>query len=160
MIDHLRGAGRGDERHRAREAALRALYQLEVGGIETAQAMALVEQEGDADAVLLDAPTRAFAARLVAGAWTNRTMIDALIEPHCTNWRIERLEVLDHLVLRLAIHEWLVEPSTPPRVVLSEALELARAYSGEQAVGFVNGVLDAVYHHLRAEGRIIDEPAQ
>ena len=160
MSDQVSDAGRWDVRHRGREAALRALYQLEVGGIETAQAMALVEQEGDAEAVSLDAGTRAFAARLVDGAWTNKTMLDAVIEPHCTNWRIERLAVLDRLVMRLAIHEWLVEPSTPPRVVLSEALELARTYSGEQAVGFVNGVLDAVYHHLRSEGRIIDEPAQ
>jgi N utilization substance protein B len=59
-------------------------------------------------------------------------------------------------VLRLALHEWLAEPKTPPRVVLSEALELARAYSGEESVRFVNGVLDAVYHHLKQEGRIID----
>ncbi len=159
MSDQTSDTGRWDVRHRAREAALRALYQLEVGGIETEQAMALVEQEDDAEAVSLDAGTRAFAARLVVGAWTNKTMLDAVIEPHCTNWRIERLAVLDRLVMRLAIHEWLVEPSTPPRVVLAEALELARAYSGEQAVGFVNGVLDAVYHHLRAEGRIVDEPA-
>ena len=153
-------AGRWDERHRAREAALRALYQLEVGGVETSQALALVEQEGDADGVSLDPGTRAFAARLVVGTWTGKVALDAVIEPHCTNWRIERLAILDRLVLRLAIHEWLAEPSTPPRVVLSEALELARAYSGDQAVGFVNGVLDAVYHHLRGEGRIIDGPAQ
>lgn len=151
--------GRWDERHRGREAALRALYQIDVGGVETAQALALVEQDGDSDALKLDAATRAFAARLVVGTWTNKVALDGVIEPHCTNWRIERLAVLDRLVLRMAVHEWLAEPSTPPRVVLSEALELARAYSGDQAVGFVNGVLDAAYRSLRAEGRIIDEPA-
>lgn len=160
-MTHLTGeAGRWDEWHRAREAALRALYQVEIGGVATAQALALVEQEGDTDGVALDAVTRAFAARLATGTWASRSALDAVIEPHCTNWRIERLAILDRLVLRLAVHEWLAEPGTPPRVVLSEALELARAYSGEQAVGFVNGVLDAVYHHLRAEGRIIDEPVQ
>lgn len=151
--------GRWDERHRGREAALRALYQIDVGGVETAQALALVEQDGDGDALELDAATRAFAARLVVGTWTNKVALDGVIEPHCTNWRIERLAVIDRLVLRMAVHEWLAEPSTPPRVVLSEALELARAYSGDQAVGFVNGVLDAAYRSLRAEGRIIDEPA-
>lgn len=159
MSDGAIDAGRWDERHRAREAALRALYQIEVGGVDMAQALALVEQEGDGDGVSLDAGTRAFATRLVVGTWTDRVPLDAVIEPACTNWRLERLAILDRNVLRLAIHEWLAEPSTPPRVVLSEALELARAYSGEQAVGFVNGVLDAVYHRLRAEGRIIDEPA-
>lgn len=151
--------GRWDERHRGREAALRALYQIDVGGVETAQALALVEQDGDSDALKLDDATRAFAARLVVGTWTNKVALDGVIEPHCTNWRIERLAVLDRLVLRMAVHEWLAEPSTPPRVVLSEALELARAYSGDQAVGFVNGVLDAAYRSLRAEGRIIDESA-
>ena len=159
MSEATADSGRWDERHRGREAALRALYQLEVGGVETAQALALVEQEGDSEAMRLDAPTRAFATRLVVGTWTNKIALDGVIEPHCTNWRIERLAVLDRLVLRMAVHEWLAEPSTPPRVVLSEALELARAYSGEQAVGFVNGVLDAAYRSLRAEGRIIDEPA-
>ena len=59
-------------------------------------------------------------------------------------------------MLRLAIHEWLTEPSTPPRVVLSEALDLARDYSGEAAVRFVNGVLDAAFRQLRGDGRIIE----
>ena len=58
--------------------------------------------------------------------------------------------------MRQAVHEWLAEPATPPRVVLSEALELARVYSGDEAVKFVNGVLDAVYQRLKHEGRIID----
>jgi transcription antitermination protein NusB len=148
---------RWDERHRAREAALRALYQQEIGGVEAAEALALVEQADD-EALALDAGTRAFAARLAVGTWADKAALDGVIEPHCTNWRIERLAVLDRLVMRLAVREWLAEPGTPPRVVLSEALELARAYSGEQAVGFVNGVLDAVYHQLKSEGRIIDEP--
>lgn len=150
---------RGDERHRAREAALRALYQREIGGVEPRQALALVEQPGDDEALALDAGARAFAARLVAGTWNDRQTLDGVLEPHCTNWRIERLAVLDRMIMRLAVHEWLAEPATPPRVVLSEALDLARTYSGDQAVGFVNGVLDAVYRALKAEGRIIDEPA-
>ncbi len=153
------GETRWDVRHRGREAAVRALYQLEIGGIETAQALALVEQAGDEEAVALDAGTRAFAARLVIGAWADKMALDAALEPHLTNWRIERLAVLDRIVMRMAVHEWLAEPGTPPRVVLSEALDLARAYSGDEAVGFVNGVLDAVYHQLKTDGRIIDEPA-
>ncbi len=153
------GAAPWDERHRAREAALRALYQIHIGGVDARQAMLLVEQDGDADGLTLDSQARAFAARLAAGAWDNRVALDAVIEPHCTNWRIERLAVLDLLVMRLAVQEWLTEPGTPPRVVLSEALELSRVYSGDSAVAFVNGVLDAVYHRLRSEGRIIDQPA-
>lgn len=156
MTDAAAGGARWDERHRAREAALRALYQAQVGQVPLPQALTLVAQGEDDDSLTLDAPGQAFAARLAAGVAGSAAELDAHIAPHCTNWRIERLAVLDHLVLRLAVHEWLTEPGTPPRVVLSEALELARIYSGEAAVRFVNGVLDAIYRRLRSEGRIID----
>lgn len=156
MSEAPSGAGLRDDRHRAREAALRALYQATVGHVPVAQALELVEQEGDDERLALEGEGRAFAARLATGAWDQRDDLDAIIAPHSVNWRLERLAVVDHLVMRLAVHEWLAEPGTPPRVVLSEALELARAYSGEAAVRFVNGVLDAVYQRLRREGRIID----
>lgn len=156
MTESVPGAARWDERHRAREVALRALYQVMVGDVALADALRLVEQPDDQEALVLDPPGRMFAARLADGAWAAREALDALIEPHLLNWRLERVAVIDRLVLRLAVHEWVSEPGTPPRVVLSEALELARQYSGEAAVRFVNGVLDAVYHRLKQEGRIID----
>ena len=77
--------------------------------------------------------------------------IDAILAAHAQNWRIERMAVIDRLVLRLAIYELLADPDTPSRVVINEALELARWYSGEEAVRFVNGVLDAVRKELRPE---------
>lgn len=147
--------GRWDGRHRAREAALRAAYQIAVGHLDAATAVALAAASED-DGLGLDADDRAFALRLAAGAWEQRAALDAIIGPLSTNWRLDRLAVIDHLVLRLAIHEWLTEPGTPPRVVLSEALDLAREYSGEASVRFVNGVLDAAFRQLRADGRIID----
>lgn len=156
MTGALPGASRWDERHRAREVALRAVYQATVGGVPVRDAIALVELPGDDEAVPLDDAGRAFALRLADGAWTARETLDALIAPHSVNWRIERLATIDRLLLRQAVHEWLTEPATPPRVVLSEALELARVYSGDEAVRFVNGVLDAVFHQLKQEGRIID----
>lgn len=156
MSDGAAGGARWDERHRAREAALRALYQAQVGHVPLPQALTLVAQGDDDDSLVLDGAAQDFAARLAQGVAGSAAELDAQIAPHCTNWRIERLAVLDHLVLRLAVHEWLTEPATPPRVVLSEALELARIYSGETAVRFVNGVLDAIYRRLRSEGRIID----
>jgi N utilization substance protein B len=74
--------------------------------------------------------------------------IDRLLGAHAQNWRVERMAVLDRLVLRMATYELLADPGTPAKVVINEALELARAYSGEEAVGFVNGVLDAVRKEL------------
>ena len=150
------GRGRWDGRHRAREAALRALYQMTVGHLDPVTAASLAPTLGDEDAIPLDDQDAAFAGRLAVGAWEARAALDAIIEPLCTNWRLDRLNVVDHLVLRLAIHEWLTESSTPPRVVLSEALDLARDYSGEAAVRFVNGVLDAAFRQLRTDGRIIE----
>jgi N utilization substance protein B len=61
------------------------------------------------------------------------------------------MAVIDRLVLRLAVYEFLASPDTPSRVVINEALELARAYSGEDAVAFVNGVLDAIRKTLKRE---------
>ena len=148
--------GRWDARHRAREAALRALYQMTVGHLDAATAVSLTATIGDDEGIALDDDQQAFAVRLAASTWEARTALDAVIEPLSTNWRLDRLAVVDHLVLRMAIQEWLTEPGTPPRVVLSEALDLARDYSGDAAVRFVNGVLDAAYRQLRADGRIID----
>jgi N utilization substance protein B len=133
------------------------MYQMAVGGLSPDEAVTLLDEVREDDATALDGASRNFAARLATGAWAERTALDAIIEPLCINWRLDRLAVLDHMVMRLAIHEWLTEPATPPRVVLSEALELARDYSGDSAVRFANGVLDAAFRQLRTEGRIIDE---
>jgi N utilization substance protein B len=70
--------------------------------------------------------------------------IDQLIVTHAHNWRLERMAVIDRLVLRLAVCEMLTHPDTPSKVVINEALELARTFSGDESVAFVNGVLDAV----------------
>lgn len=156
MSEASAGGSRWDERHRAREAALRSLYLATVGQLPLVEAVRLVEQPDDDEALRLDGPARAYAVRLASGAWEARAALDEAIAPHLINWRLERVATLDRLILHLAAHEWLTEPGTPPRVVLSEALELARDYSGDAAVGFVNGVLDALYHRLKLEGRIID----
>ena len=71
-----------------------------------------------------------------------------MIAEAAEHWRLERLNVLDRLILRLAIYELLHEPDTPAKVVINEALELARTFSGDDAVRFVNGVLDAVRRKL------------
>ena len=79
--------------------------------------------------------------------------IDRIVDTHTQNWRLERLAVIDRLVLRMAVFELLARPDTPPVVVINEAMELARVYSGEAAVKFVNGVLDAVMRELHEGGR-------
>ena len=86
-----------------------------------------------------------YAIALAPGAWDDRETLDGYIADAARNWRVERLAVVDRLLLRLGVHELLAHPDTPPRVVIDEAIELARAYSGDEAAKFVNGVLDGVF---------------
>ena len=92
-------------------------------------------------------PTRAFANRLFEGAAKDTTTIDELIVRQAENWRLERLAVIDRAILRLAIYE-LRTTDTPPKVILNEAVQLAKKFSSEEAGSFVNGILDAVHKSL------------
>jgi N utilization substance protein B len=87
--------------------------------------------------------TRAFANKLFEGAAKDAEELDALIVQHAQNWRLERMAIIDRAVLRLAIYELRIA-ETPPRVVLNEAVDLAKKFSSEDAGAFVNGILDAV----------------
>ena len=129
------------ERHRARETALQLLYQWDVGRIgagEIDDALDLFWTVHPAPA-----PRRELALGLARGAVSALPKIDLLIGRHTDNWRSERLAVVDRLIMRLAVYELLFE-KTPAAVVINEALELAKTFSGERAVAFINGVLDAV----------------
>jgi N utilization substance protein B len=137
-------------RRAAREAALQMLYQWEVGRTGAHEAIVTYWPAREAEEQLTET-LREFANTLVRGTITRVTEIDALLSTHAVNWRIERMAILDRLVLRLAIYELIAELDTPAKVVINEALELARSYSGEEAVGFVNGVLDAVRKELGRE---------
>jgi len=143
-------AGEPTGRRRAREAALQMLYQWEVGRASAYEAIATYWPAHDAEPPL-DAPLREFANALVRGTIDRVKDIDGLLTAHADNWRVERMAVIDRLILRLAVYEFLADPDTPSRVVINEALELARTYSGEEAVGFVNGVLDSVKKDVRRE---------
>ncbi len=135
---------------RARAAALQMLYQWEVGRVSADEAIVTYWPSRDEEEDLPE-PLREFANGLVNGTVRQVAEIDALLAAHAQNWRVERMAVLDRLVLRLAVHEMLTAPGTPPRVVINEALELAREYTGDEAVGFVNGILDAVRKQLGRE---------
>lgn len=137
-------------RHRAREAALQMLYQWEIGRISPGDTILTYWPAHDDQPGMSD-EHREFANSLVRGTSQRVEEIDRLIGSRTQNWRIERMAVLDRLILRLATFELLAEPKTPAKVVINEALELARSYSGEEAVAFVNGVLDGVRKELARE---------
>lgn len=134
-------------RHQGRVAALRALYFWEVGRVEPREALDTYFAEHDMAAT---PAVRAFAERLVLGTTDEVLALDALITRASENWRVERLAVIDRMILRLAAWELQYEPETPAAVVMDEALELARQFSATDSVRFVNGVLDSIRKSLAA----------
>ena len=132
-------------RHLARQAALQMLYQWEVGRVPPEEAVARhwqIEQDEPA----LEGAARRFAEDLVEGTVSHLPSIDARIEAQAQHWRLERMAVIDRLILRMAVYEFLFRPETPRTVVMDEAIELARTFSEQDAVRFVNGVLDGIHH--------------
>ena len=141
------GAEAGASRHRAREVALQMLYHWEVGHVGMADVQrtwpTLAEHASQLPELL-----HAFAVRLAEGTAAQVAAIDPLISEAASSWRIERMNVIDRLILRLGIFEFLEERETPASVIINEAIELARSFSSDEAVPFVNGVLDAVRRRL------------
>jgi transcription antitermination protein NusB len=133
-------------RHRSRRRALQVLFEWDMrgGGIDSAIAHfydTLYSEEGETE-------TRPkqdkFMEELARGTVENAADIDKQIESKAAHWRLERMPVVDRNVLRLALYE-LSQHTVPPPVVIDEALELARQFSNDEAVPFINGILDAVH---------------
>ena len=136
-------------RRKARECALQMLFAADVLG--TARADELVRdywnELGDAE---LDEAAREFATRLAIGALAHLAELDERIRSRAEHWRISRMAVVDRNVLRLAVYEFLHEP-TPRTVSINEALEIARRFSTYEATQFINGILDAIKRDLDRE---------
>lgn len=96
----------------------------------------------------VDEETRGFAEDLYRIATSRREEIDALIELHSQNWRLERMPVVDRNLLRSGIAEMLGYPKTPAAIVINESLEVGRRYAAPESIHFLNGVLDAVARDL------------
>jgi len=132
-----------DARHLGREAALQMLYQHEVGG-QPIEDVCRAFWSGGPEGAPPPEPTPALAVALARGVASATASIDPLIAEAAEHWRIDRMQVMDRLILRLAVYELLHAPDTPGKVVINEALELAHAFSGDDSARFVNGVLDAI----------------
>ena len=133
-----------DRRHRAREAALQILYQWEVGKADVDRAVETFFDLQWADDTPPDAGLREFATTLARDTVFRLAEADARILESSENWRPERMAVIDRLILRMAVCEFVRDTATPPAVVINEALELARTFSTEDAVKFINGMLDGI----------------
>jgi N utilization substance protein B len=138
-----------DLRHRAREAALQILYQWEIGQTAVPRVTETFFSLQWPDETPPPEELRSQATDLAEDTVRHLARIDALIAETTERWRPERMAVIDRLIMRLAICE-LLRPATPPPVVINEALELARTFSTEESVKFINGMLDAIRRKLEA----------
>jgi N utilization substance protein B len=130
-------------RHKSRQRALQILFQVDQRGQPVQDAIAAYYESlysAESETELSPDP---FMEELVGGAVAKREEIDRRIAQRSEHWRLDRMPVVDRNILRLAIYE-MTELQTPPAVVIDEAIELARRFSGEESLPFINGVLDAV----------------
>jgi N utilization substance protein B len=132
-------------RSKSREFAMQMLFQWDMSRQPTARLEAIFWKTAKAAE-----PTRAFANQLFEGAARDTAALEELISKHAANWRLDRIAAIDRAILRLALHE-LRATDTPAKVVINEAVELAKKYSSEDAGGFVNAILDAYRKSLPAK---------
>ena len=131
-------------RRKSRELAMQMLFQGDLGK----QTPDEVRKLFWASVTDVDEETRGFAEDLYRVATSRAVEIDALIEQHSQNWRLERMPVVDRNLLRSGIAEMLGFPKTPAAIVINESLEVARRYAAPESIHFLNGVLDAVARDL------------
>lgn len=135
-----------DRRTKARELAMQALCQLDVQGEELLPALRMFFRENTDDELVLK-----LAEEWARGTWEQHVYCDDQIAKAAEKWKLSRLSLVDRSILRLGVYQLLVRTDIPDKVVINEAIELAKKYSGAQSPRFVNGVLDAILKHKKTE---------
>jgi transcription antitermination protein NusB len=144
-------------RHRSRRRALQVLFEWDQRREDVDQAIhhyyeSLHSAESESEARL---KTDRFMEELVRGTVAKVAAIDEMITAKAEHWRIERMPAVDRNILRLAVFE-MQQAAVPGAVIIDEALELARQFSGDESIPFLNGVLDAI---RRQAGTVAEETA-
>ena len=135
-------------RRKARECALQMLFAADVAETRADELVRTFWSElADGE---LEPQAREFATRLAIGTLAHLEEVDERIRSRAEHWRINRMALVDRNVLRLAVYEFLHEP-TPRTVAINEALEVARRFSTYEATQFINGILDAIKRDLDEE---------
>ncbi|HEY9432442.1 MAG TPA: transcription antitermination factor NusB [Blastocatellia bacterium] len=134
-------------RRRARECALQMLFSYDVTHSSVEE---LIETYWGEMAEAAE-DVRGFANELVTGTISHLGEIDELIRLRTEHWRITRMAIVDRNLLRLAIFEFLYQPTTPMTVAINEALEIARRFSTHEATQFINGILDAIKRDVESQ---------
>jgi transcription antitermination protein NusB len=132
------------QKHKARELAMQVLFLWDAHGSNERE-----WAERAAEDASVEDDTRRAGIQMATAAWENRETADQWVERLAPQWPPRRQPGVDRAILRLAVWE-LTGSQTPPKVVIDEAIELAKSFSTEQSPAFVNGVLDAVLKEIKA----------
>ena len=104
-----------------------------------------------------DGETKAFITELYGNIVDNKIWAEQLISDNLDNWKLERVATLDQLIMRIAVNEIYFKDDIPPKVSISEAIEIAKLYSTEDSASFVNGVLDAIFKHKLNNEKLLNQ---
>jgi len=126
-----------NSRHKARETALQILYNADISKCTPAEALG-----AQLDAMRTTGAARRYCEALVNGVLADCRAIDAVINDSSDNWTVDRMPLVDRNILRIAVYEFLHLTDVPFKVVIDEAVELAKRYGSEESGAFVNGILD------------------
>jgi N utilization substance protein B len=132
-------------RRKSREAVLQFLFQDDFKGFEAGSDQNLAQRFADFCSLYdVQKKARPYAVELLEGVYGVKADVDAAITSHANNWRLERIDVTDRNILRIAVYEMLHCKDVPPEVAINEAVEIAKRFCVADSPSFVNGVLDAV----------------
>lgn len=131
-------------RRKAREIALQTLYAVELSGEDSTRVL----EENAARRGSVGEPVR-YAGELIAMVIERREQLDSMIEQKLRNWKLERLALIDLIILRISLVELIYFPSIPRNVIINEAIEIAHKFSSKKAGKFINGILDRISSEVR-----------
>jgi N utilization substance protein B len=138
-------------RHRSRKRALQVLFEWDMRGEPIERAISHYYESLYSEESENKPKPDKFMEELARGTVANAAEIDKSIEAKSERWRLERMPIVDRNILRLAIYE-LGQQAVPAPVIIDEALELARKFSNDESISFINGILDAVHRQSLAAG--------
>jgi transcription antitermination protein NusB len=136
-------------RRKARELALKMLYQMETNSEDTDHALARYCETFPYQQDVID-----YTRMLLSGIERERNAIDGLIKSASDNWRLDRITYVDINILRLGIFEMLYSEDVPPKVAIDEAIEIGKKYGNEDSQDFINGVLDRVLKDFYSKNKL------
>jgi N utilization substance protein B len=130
-------------RRKSRECALQVLFQLNVTKQEAIAALSQFQEHFS-----LNGESDEFLKRLVLGVLEHCQELDRLIEQYSENWRLDRINIIERNILRMALFELLYCEEIPPKVTINEAIDLGKRYGTGDSGGFINGILDRIQNKV------------